>query len=72
MVLLVVIFGPLAALFIYAAVSDLRRRRHRGAVRGHDFSPAVRAARADAEARGASGLPSGGFGGAGGIGGTGF
>jgi len=75
MVLLVVILGPLAALFIYAGVSDLRRRRRRGAVGGHDISSAVRTTRADAEARipAAPGGPGGGgLGGAGMIGGAGF
>jgi hypothetical protein len=56
MVILSVILGPLAVLFIYAVVSDLRRRRRRGAVRGHDINSAVRTTRADAETR-ASGAP---------------
>jgi Tfp pilus assembly protein FimT len=68
MALLLVIVIPLAALVIYAVVSDLRRRR-RGAVRSHDISSAARAARADADARGASGLrpPDGGTPGAAGL-----
>lgn len=62
MALLLVILIPLAALVIYAVVSDLRRRRRRGAPRSHDISSAARTARADADARGASGLraPDGG------------
>jgi hypothetical protein len=56
--LLLVILIPLAALVIYAIVFDLRRRRRRGAVRNHDISSAARMARADADARGASGLES--------------
>jgi hypothetical protein len=58
MALLLVILIPLAALVIYAVVSDLRRRQRRGAVRSHDISSAARTARADADARGASGLSS--------------
>ena len=56
MALLLVILVPLAALVIYAIVFDLRRRRRRGAHRGHDISSAARTARADADAHGASGL----------------
>jgi hypothetical protein len=69
MALLLVILIPLAALVIYAVVSDLRRRRRRGAVRSHDISSAARAARAEADARGASGLrpPDGGTPGAAGL-----
>jgi hypothetical protein len=68
MALLLVIVIPLAALVIYAVVFDLRRRR-RGTVRSHDISSAARAARADADARGASGLrpPDGGPTGAAGL-----
>ena len=58
MALLLVILIPLAALVIYAILFDLRRRRRRGAVRSHDISSAARMARADADARGASGLES--------------
>ena len=56
MALLLVILIPLAALVIYAVVFDLRRRGRRGAVRSHDIGPAARTARAEADARGASGL----------------
>ena len=55
MALLLLILVPLAALFIYAVVFDLRRRR-RGALTSHDISSAARIARANADARGASGL----------------
>jgi hypothetical protein len=58
MALLLVILIPLAALVIYAILFDLRGRRRRGAVRSHDISSAARMARADADARGASGLES--------------
>jgi hypothetical protein len=55
MALLLVILVPIAALVIYAVVFDLRRRR-RGAPGSHGISSAARTARADADARGASGL----------------
>jgi hypothetical protein len=62
MALLLVILIPIAALVIYAVVFDLRRRRRCGAPRSHDISSAARTARADADARGASGLtPPGGI-----------
>ena len=67
MALLLVILVPIAALGIYAVVFDLRRRR-RGAPGSHDISSAARLARADADARGASGLaPPGGIPGGGTI-----
>jgi len=60
MALLLVILVPIAALVIYAVVFDLRRRR-RSARGSHGISSAARTARADADARGASGLaPPGG------------
>ena len=58
MPILLVILIPLAALVIYAVVFDLKRRRRRGAPRSHDINSAARMARADADARGASGLAS--------------
>jgi hypothetical protein len=65
MALLLVILIPIAALVIYAIVFDLRRRR-RGAPGSRDISSAARLARADADARGASGVaPPGGMPGAG-------
>jgi hypothetical protein len=52
MVLLLLTGGPLAALLVWAAAFDLRRRR---ALRtAHDIGAASRRARADAEGRGAS------------------
>ena len=56
MPVLLIFLIPLGALVIYAVVYDLRRRRRRGAVRGHDVSSAARMARANADAHGASGL----------------
>ena len=69
MALLLLILIPLGALVIYAVVFDLKRRRRRAAPRSHDISSAARTARADADARGASGLgrPDGGV--SGGVGG---
>ncbi len=52
MVLVLLIGVPLAALLVWAAVFDLRRRR--AAHTGHDIGAASRRARADAEGRGAS------------------
>jgi hypothetical protein len=66
MPILLIIFVPLGALVIYGVVFDLRRRRRRGAPRSHDISSAARMARANADARGGSGLGAGGD--AGGIG----
>jgi hypothetical protein len=67
MPILLLIFIPLGALVIYAVVFDLKQRRHRGGAPGsHDISSAARMARANADARGGSGLGAGGD--AGGIG----
>ena len=68
MPILLIIFIPLGALVIYAVVFDLKQRRHRGAPGRHDISSAARMARANADARGGSGL--GAVGDAGGIGGA--
>lgn len=62
MALLLVFLIPLAAVFSYAVVFDLRRRRRRGTPRSHDISSAARTARADADAHGAGGIgPAGGM-----------
>ena len=66
MPILLIILIPLGALVIYAVVFDLKQRRHRGAPRSHDINSAARMARANADARGGSGLGAGGD--AGGIG----
>jgi hypothetical protein len=52
MALLLVILIPLAAVVVYAVVSDLRLLPPPGAPRSHDISSAARTARADADARG--------------------
>ena len=67
---LLIILIPLGALVIYGVVFDLRRRRRHAALTSHDISSAVRLARANADARGGSGL-GGGDGGIGGVGGAG-
>jgi len=63
MPVLLIIFIPLGALVIYAVVSHLKQRRHRGAPGSHDVSSAARMARANADARGGSGLGGGACGG---------
>jgi hypothetical protein len=59
MSILLIILIPLGALAIYAVVFDLKQRRHRGVPRSHDISSAARMARANADARGGSGLGGG-------------
>jgi hypothetical protein len=59
MIILLIILVPLAALVTYGAVFDLRRRRRRDAVRSHDISSAAHLARANTDARSASGLGGG-------------
>jgi hypothetical protein len=54
MVLVLLIGVPLAALLVWAAVFDLKRRR--ALPTGHDIGAASRRTRGDAEGRGASGL----------------
>jgi hypothetical protein len=66
MPVLLVILIPLGALVIYGVVFDLKQRRHRGTPGNHDISSAARMARANADARGGSGLGAGGD--AGGVG----
>jgi hypothetical protein len=66
MPVLLIILIPLGALVIYGVVFDLKRRRRRSALTGHDISSAARMARANADARGGSGL-GGGDGGSGGV-----
>jgi len=56
MAVLLIILIPLGALVIYGVVFDLKRRRRRSALTIHDISSAARMARANADARGGSGL----------------
>jgi hypothetical protein len=67
---LLIILIPLGALVIYGVAFDLKRRRRHAALTSHDVSSAARLARANADARGGSGL-GGGDGGIGGVGGAG-
>ena len=72
MAILLVILVPLGALVIYAVVFDLRRRRRRDALTGHDISSAARTARTNEDAHGVQGGLGGGPGGVpGGVGGGG-
>ena len=66
MPILLIILIPLGALVIYGVLFDLKQRRHHGAPGSHDISSAARIARANADARGGSGLGAGGD--AGGVG----
>ena len=59
MPVLLLILIPLGALVIYAVVFDLKQRRHGGGPGSHDISSAARMARANADARGGSGLGGG-------------
>jgi hypothetical protein len=70
MPVLLIILIPLGALVIYGVVFDLKRRRRHAALTSNDVSSAARLARANADARGGSGL-GGGDGGIGGVGGAG-
>ena len=70
MPVLLIILIPLGALVIYGVVFDLKRRRRHAALTSHDVSSSARLARANADARGGSGL-GGGDGGIGGVGGAG-
>ena len=56
MPVLLIILIPLGALVIYGVVFDLKRRRRHAALTSHDVSSAARLARANADARGGSGL----------------
>jgi hypothetical protein len=59
MMIMIVILGPLVVLVVGAALFDLRQRRRRASLTGHDIAAQTRMARATREGR------------VGGIGGTG-
>ena len=61
MTILLIVLVPFIALCIWAAVFDLKRRRLRAPLTGHDISAAAVRARANADAHGGS--PGGGDGG---------
>jgi len=65
MLVMLVILVPLVALFIWAVMFDLKRRRRHAGLTSHDIVSAARTARGNADARG--GGPSGGDGGVAGL-----
>jgi hypothetical protein len=59
--LLILILAPILVLVVVAAVYDLRQRRRRGPITGHDTAAALRRARANTEGRtDSTGSPGGG------------
>ncbi|MEW9530443.1 hypothetical protein [Microbispora sp. NPDC049125] len=52
MLTILLIFAPLIALIVWAAVFDLKRRRRGTPLSGHDIGSAAWRARGDAEGRG--------------------
>jgi hypothetical protein len=61
MTILILIVALILALVVVAAVFDLRQRRRRGPVTGHDHAAAIRRARANTEGRtDSTGSPGGG------------
>jgi hypothetical protein len=59
MMIMIVILGPLVVLVVGAALFDLRQRRRRASLTGHDIAAQTRMARANREGRTGGG---GGFG----------
>jgi hypothetical protein len=51
MMIMIVILGPLVVLIAWAALFDLRQRRRRASLTGHDIAAETRMARADREGR---------------------
>lgn len=49
--IMIVILGPLVVLIAWAALFDLRQRRRRASLTGHDIAAETRMARADREGR---------------------
>lgn len=59
--MMILILVPILALVVVAAVFDLRQRRRRGPITGHDHAAAIRRARANTEGRtDSTGSPGGG------------
>ena len=51
LLILILILAPIAALVVWAALFDLRQRRRRASLTGHDIAAETRMARADREGR---------------------
>ena len=62
MTVFLVVLAPLIALFVWAIVFDLKRRRRRAVLTSHDIGSASRRAQANADARSAGWIDSGGGG----------
>ena len=62
MTIFLVVLVPLIALFVWAIVFDLKRRRRRPVLTIHDIGSASRRAQANADARSAGWTDSGGGG----------
>jgi len=62
MTIFLVVLAPLIALFVWAILFDLKRRRRRAVLTSHDIGSASRRAQANADARSAGWIDSGGGG----------
>ena len=62
MTVLLVVLIPIIALFVWAIIFDLKRRRRHAVLTGHDIGSAARRAQANADARTAGWTDSGGGG----------
>jgi hypothetical protein len=62
MTIFLVVLAPLIALFVWAIVFDLKRRRRRAVLTSHDIGSASRRAQANIDARSAGWADSGGGG----------
>ena len=62
MTIFLVVLAPLIALFVWAIVFDLKRRRRHAVLTSHDIGSASRRAQANADARSAGWTDSGGGG----------
>ena len=60
--IMIVILGPVVVLIAWAALFDLRQRRRRASLTGHDIAAETRMARADREGRVTGTGTSGGLG----------
>jgi hypothetical protein len=60
MIVFLVVLVPVIALVVWGAIFDLRRRRRRAVLTSHDIGSAARRAQANADARSAGWVDSGG------------